>query len=179
MASKLIWIWTSKTCYLWEMATGAIRLQKHITFYILLPESMDGQRTPFQNIKTTRQRQHIARDIRQKRQSIHEKVRKDIKKNRQRIRKSAHQIKRTSSLTRPFDNNEMRNVTEQHGGQDKIREKERLHTCHATQDKRPHFPSMLCMWMSSDYWPQTIPDEAECSKGKTWYGICLLCWHDN
>jgi len=51
MASHLIWIWTCRTCYPWEMAIGAIQLQKYITFYILLPDSMDGQRTPFQNIK--------------------------------------------------------------------------------------------------------------------------------
>jgi len=51
IASHPIWIWTSRTCYPWEMAKGAIQLQKHITFHILLPESMDGQRKPFQNIK--------------------------------------------------------------------------------------------------------------------------------
>jgi hypothetical protein len=53
MASHLIWMWTSRTCYPWEMAIGAVQLQKYITFYILLPESMDGQRATFQNIKKT------------------------------------------------------------------------------------------------------------------------------
>ena len=47
------------------------------------------------------------------------------------MRKSAYTTKRTSSVTRPFDNNEMRNGTvQQNGGQDKMREKR----------KAPHVP---------------------------------------